>query len=198
MSAMLLHARRPMIRLLAVVPIGAPTYPGRMASELYDLSVPAFLRGFAAMSAFLEKAHGWAAEHDVAEETLITARLYDDMAALPGQVQRASDAAKFAVARLAGVDAPAMPDNEASFAELQARIAATVAFLQSVPAERLNGREDIDIEVKTPRTSFHFKGRAYLLGFALPNFYFHVTTAYGILRHKGVPLGKMDYLGGIQ
>lgn len=169
-----------------------------MASELHDISIPAFMRGFKAMAAFLEKARGWAAENGGSDDTLLSARLYPDMAPLTGQVQRASDAAKFAAARLAGIEAPSMADTEASFDELLARIAATVTFLESVPAESINGREDADIEVKTGRGSFQFKGRAYLLGFALPNFYFHVTTAYAILRHNGVPLGKMDYLGGMQ
>lgn len=168
-----------------------------MATELHDLTVPVFLRGFKAMAAFLEKARAHADEQGVAQDSLLTARLYEDMAPLTSQVQRASDAAKFAVARLAGIEAPSMPDTEASFDELQARIAATVAFLESVPRDAIDGREDADVELKTPTRSFQFKGRGYLLGFALPNFYFHVTTAYAILRHKGVPLGKMDYLGGI-
>jgi len=169
-----------------------------MATELYDLTVPVYLRAFAAMSAFLEKGRAYADEKGIPHEELLTARLYEDMATLAGQVQRASDGAKFALARLAGIEAPSMPDTEASFDELQARIAATVAFLNSVPREAIDGREDADIEVKTPRTSFAFKGLGYVLGFATPNIYFHVTTAYDILRHKGVPVGKMDYLGGIQ
>jgi hypothetical protein len=169
-----------------------------MATELYDLTVPVYLRAFAAMSAFLEKGRAYADEQGIAHGELLNARLYEDMATLAGQVQRASDGAKFAIARLAGVEAPSMPDTEASFDELQARIAATVAFLNSVPRDKIDGREDADIEVKTPRASFQFKGLGYVLGFATPNIYFHVTTAYGILRHKGVPVGKMDYLGGIR
>jgi len=168
-----------------------------MATELYDLTVPVFQRGFKAMAGFLEKARAHADANGIAHEDLLTARLYGDMAPLTSQIQRASDAAKFAAARLAGIEPPAMPDTEASFDDLQARIAATLDFLNSVPREAVDGREDSDVELKTPSRSFQFKGRGYLLGFALPNFYFHVTTAYGILRHKGVPLGKMDYLGGI-
>lgn len=168
-----------------------------MATELYDLTVPAFLRGFKAMSAFLEKARAWADEQGIPHEELLTARLADDMAPLTGQIQRVSDGAKFAMARLGQLDAPAMADTETTFDELQARIAATVAFLKSVPAEAVNGREDADIEVKTPNRSFHFKGLPYVTTFALPNFYFHITAAYAILRHKGAPVGKMDYLGGI-
>jgi len=168
-----------------------------MATELYDVGIPGFLRGFKAMSAFLEKARAHADAEGIAHDVLLTARLYADMAPLTSQIQRASDAAKFAAARLAGIDAPAMPDTETSFDDLQARIAATVDFLNSVPRDVIDGREEADVELKTPSRSFQFKGRSYLLGFALPNFYFHVTTAYGILRHNGVPLGKMDYLGGI-
>jgi hypothetical protein len=168
-----------------------------MATQLYDLTVPAFLRGFKALSAILEKARLHADAQGVAHDALLTARLYEDMAPLTSQVQRASDAAKFAVARLAAIEPPAMPDTEATFDDLQARIAATVDFLNSVARDAIDGREDADVELKTPGRSFHFKGRGYLSDFALPNFYFHLTTAYGILRHNGVPLGKMDYLGGI-
>lgn len=166
-----------------------------MATELYDLTIPAFLRGFSAMAAFLEKGRAHADAEGVAHEELLSARLYADMAPLTGQVQRASDAAKFTAARLGQIEAPAMPDTEASFAELQDRIARTVTFLKSVPAEAINGREDADVTLVTPSRSIPFKGRNYALGFALPNFYFHLTTAYGILRMKGVPLGKLDYLG---
>lgn len=168
-----------------------------MATELYDVTVPALLRGFSAMSKFLDKGRAYADEHELPHEALLGARLYEDMAPLTSQVQRASDAAKFAVARLGQVEGPAMPDTETSFDELQARIAATVAFLESVDPAAINGREDADITITTPNKSFHMKGRAYALGFVLPNFYFHATTAYAILRAKGVPVGKMDFLGGI-
>jgi uncharacterized protein len=168
-----------------------------MATELYDLTVPVFLRGFKAMAAFLDKGRAWADEQGVPHDTLLDARLHDDMAPLTAQVQRCSDAAKFALARIGQIEAPAMADTEASFDELQARIAATVAFLKSVPRDVIDGREGADVEVKTKKSSFHFKGLPYVTGFVLPNFYFHMTTAYAILRHQGVPVGKMDYLGGI-
>jgi hypothetical protein len=168
-----------------------------MATELYDITVPVFLRGFKALAAFLDKARAWADENGVAHDDLLSARLYEDMAPLSSQIQRVSDGAKFAMARLAQIEAPSMADTETSFDELQARIAATVEFLKSVPREAVDGREDADIEVKTPNRSFHFKGLPYVTTFALPNFYFHITTAYAILRHKGAPVGKMDYLGGI-
>lgn len=168
-----------------------------MATELYDVSVPAFLRGFAAMAAFLDKGRAWADENGVPHAELLNARIYEDMAPLTSQIQRVSDGAKLAVARLAQVEAPAMPDTEASFDELQARIAATVDFIKSVPREKIDGREDAEIVLKLPSTELKFTGRSYVSGFALPNFYFHVTTAYALLRMKGVPVGKRDYLGGI-
>src|ERR1700754_4104398 len=133
------------------VPFGAAlAYLGAMTTALYDLMVPVYLRAFAAMSAFLEKGRAYADEQGIAHEELLNTRLYEDMATLAGQVQSASDSAKLAIARLAGVEAPAMPDTEASFDELQARIAATVAFLNSVPRDKIDGREEADIEVKTP------------------------------------------------
>jgi uncharacterized protein len=166
-----------------------------MPITLHDLLVPAYLRGFAAMSAYLEKARDHADANGIAHAELLEARLFPDMAPLTGQVQRASDTAKFAVARLSGTPGPSMADDEASFAELAARISATVEYLKSVPADAVNGREDADVELKAGGGSFMLKGLGYAQGFALPNFYFHITTAYAILRHKGVPLGKMDYLG---
>lgn len=168
-----------------------------MATELYDLTVPVFLRGFKAMAAFLDKARAWADERGIPHEELLAARLAEDMAPLTAQIQRVSDSAKLAVARIGRIEAPAMPDTETSFDALQARIAATVAFLKAVPREAIDGREDADVEVKTPSRSFHFKGLPYVTGFVLPNFYFHMTAAYAILRYKGAPVGKMDYLGGI-
>ncbi len=168
-----------------------------MATELYDISVPAFLGGLAATAAFLEKGRAWADEHGIAHEDLLGARIYEDMAPLTSQIQRISDAAKLSAARLAGIEGPAMPDTETSFAELQARIAATVDFIKSVPREKIDAREDAEIVLKVPGGELKFAGRGYAITFALPNFYFHVTTAYAILRMKGVPVGKRDYLGGI-
>ncbi len=168
-----------------------------MATELYDLTVPVFLRGFKAMAAFLDKARAWADEQGIPHEELLAARLAEDMAPLTAQIQRVSDSAKLAVARIGRIEAPAMADTETSFDELQARIAATIAFLKAVPREAIDGREDADVEVKTPSRSFHFKGLPYVTGFVLPKFYFHMSAAYAILRHKGAPVGKMDYLGGI-
>jgi hypothetical protein len=167
-----------------------------MATELYDLTVPVFLRGFAAMAAILEKGRTHADEQGIAHEELLQARLIADMHPLVYQVQRASDAAKFCAARLGQVDAPATADEEASFADLQNRIARTVDFLQSVPAAGVNGREDAAITIKLPNRSFEMRGLDYAQGFAIPNFYFHATMTYALLRMKGVPVGKMDFLGG--
>ena len=183
-----------------LLPIDAakiPHYIRRMTTQLYDLTVPLFLRGFHAMSGFLAKGEAFAAEQGIDPAELLNARLFEDMAPLTGQVQRASDAAKFTAVRLGGVETVAMADEEASFAELQDRIAKTVAFLKSVPREAIDGKEDAAVTLTTPRASFDFTGQGYVLNFVLPNFYFHVTTAYAILRHKGVPIGKMDFLGGI-
>ena len=167
-----------------------------MTTQLYDLTVPIFLRGFHAMSAFLAKGEAFAAEKGLDPADLLTARLIEDMAPLTGQVQRASDSAKLAADRLGGVENVPMADEETSFADLQDRIAKTVAFLKAVPREAIDGKEDATVTLTTPGGSIDFTGRNYVTNFALPNFYFHVTTAYAILRHKGVPIGKLDYLGG--
>ena len=168
-----------------------------MATQLYDLTVPVFLRGFHAMSGFLAKGEAFAAEKGIDPAELLNARLIEDMGPLTSQVQRASDSAKFTAVRIGGIENVAMPDEEASFADLQARIAKTVAFLNSVPREAIDGKEDAPVELKTPTRTMQFTGSSYVLGFVLPNFYFHVTTAYALLRHKGVPIGKMDFLGGV-
>jgi hypothetical protein len=166
-----------------------------MATELYDLTVPAFTRGLTAMAAFLEKGRAWAEEKGLPESTLIEARLYEDMHPLPYQVQRVSDSAKFTVQRLGELEPVPMEDNETSFAQLQDRISRTLALLAAVKPEQINGREGADVVLKTPRGDLPFKGLDYAIGFALPNFYFHVTAAYAILRNQGVPVGKMDFLG---
>src|SRR5579871_1139586 len=160
-----------------------------MSISLYRASVPVFVRAFGNLSAILKKgeAHGGAA--------LVDARLAPDMLTLAGQVQRASDAAKSAAARLSGLDNPSFPDTEKTYAELHARIKKTVDFLQGVKPGQIDGGEQREIVVKAGGRELKFTGLDYLFGFALPNFYFHVTTAYDILRHEGVQLAKMDYLG---
>ena len=166
-----------------------------MSLSMYQTSVPAFVRGLNVLAALLQKGadHAAAAGMDPAE--LINARLAPDMYPLSGQIQRASDASKFAVQRLSRVEAPKFPDEETTFDQLQQRIAATLAYLQDVPADRLDGAEGRKVSLAFGDFKQEFRGDDYLLTFALPNFYFHVTTAYAILRHAGVKVGKLDFLG---
>lgn len=166
-----------------------------MALSLYDISVPVFLRGLGQLSHVLDKglAHAQASGLDPA--TLVNARLAPDMFTLAGQVQSASDASKLGTARLAGITAPSFPDTEASYAELQARVAKTIDFLGSVDRALIDGAGDREVTMKVRGNELKFTAERYLLQFALPNFFFHVTTAYGVLRHSGVALGKLDYLG---
>ncbi|WP_088141553.1 DUF1993 domain-containing protein [Achromobacter xylosoxidans] len=166
-----------------------------MSLSMYQASVPAFVRGLNVLAALLQKGadHAAAAGMDPAE--LINARLAPDMYPLSGQIQRASDASKFAVQRLSRVEAPKFPDEETTFEQLQQRIAATLAYLQDVPADRLDGAEGRKVSLAFGDFKQEFRGDDYLLTFALPNFYFHVTTAYAILRHAGVKVGKLDFLG---
>ena len=168
-----------------------------MALSFYDISVPVFLRGLGQLSHLLDKglAHAQAAGLD--PTVLVDARLAPDMFTLAGQIQRASDTAKGCAARLAGIDNPSFADTETTFAQLQERIGKTVAFLQGVTPGEIDGSEDKPISFKAGPYVLNFTGASYLFTFVVPNFYFHVTTAYDILRHHGVELGKPDYLGKI-
>ena len=163
---------------------------------MYDASVPPMIHTLQNLSKVLDKATAQAATDKIDLATLLDARLAPDMFPFTRQIQIATDAAKGAAARLAGLEPPSFPDTETSFPELKARIAKTIAFLQSVKAEQLAGSEDREIKIVTPKMQLEFKGRDFLTKHALPNFYFHVTTAYGLLRHKGITIGKKDYLGG--
>jgi hypothetical protein len=169
-----------------------------MSLTMHRATVPVLARALKVLATLLEKGEAHAVAQGLDPATLVGARLVDDMLPLSGQVQRASDAAKGAVARLTGVTAPAMPDEETSFADLQKRVADTLAFVESADPQAFEGSEDRTVELKLPGGALTFTGVDYLLGFALPNFFFHVTTAYDILRHKGVAIGKLDYLGPIQ
>lgn len=166
-----------------------------MSLSMYQASVPAFVRGLNVLAALLQKAADHAAASGMDPAELINARLAPDMYPLSGQVQRASDASKFAVQRLSRVEAPKFPDEETTFEQLQQRIAATIAYLQEVAADRLEGAEGRKVTLAFGDFKQEFRGDDYLLTFALPNFYFHVTTAYAILRHAGVKIGKLDFLG---
>ena len=161
-----------------------------MSLSMYQVSIPVLVRGFDALSAVLKKGE---AHPDAA--ALVEARLAPDMFTLAGQVQRATDTAKGCAARLAGIDNPSFPDTETTFAQLQERIAKTVEFVQGVKPEQIDGSEDKPISFKAGPAILNFTGASYLFTFVVPNFFFHVTTAYDILRHKGVQVGKMDYLG---
>jgi len=162
---------------------------------MYDASLPLFIRMLGNLSAILHKAEAYAAERKIEPGVLLNARLAPDMYPLVRQVQIASDGVKGCAARLAGIDIPSYADSESSFAELQARIAKTQAFLGSVTAAQLEGSEGKSITLNFPGTELKFTGQEYLLHFVLPNFYFHLTTAYAILRHNGLDIGKMDFLG---
>ena len=166
-----------------------------MALSFYDISVPVFVRGLGQLAHVLDKglAHAQAAGIDPTE--LVNARLAPDMFTLAGQVQSASDASKLGTARIAGLTAPSFPDDETTYAELQARVAKTLAFLNGVERAQVDGAEAREVVMKVRGNELRFTAERYLLQFALPNFFFHVTTAYDVLRHSGVPLSKLDYLG---
>ena len=168
-----------------------------MSYSIYDASIAPMTRALTNLSKIIDKAVAQAKAEDKPLADLLGAQLAPDMKPFPFQVQSASDAAKGAAARLAGIAAPAMPDTETTFAELSARIAKTLAFLATVTPEQLKGAEDREIVLKFPNGEFKFSGKDFVAGFALPNFFFHVTTAYALLRHKGIGIGKMDFLGGI-
>jgi hypothetical protein len=164
---------------------------------MYKLSIPVFTRGFSALGGLLDKAEGFAVESGTPLDELFNARLAPDMLPLAGQVQRASDTSKNAIARLTTIEMPRFPDEEQNFADLRERIAKTVAFLETVTPDHLVGSEGREVTLNFPTLKVTFSGEDYLLKFVLPNFYFHITTAYDILRHKGVPIGKADYIVGL-
>jgi len=166
-----------------------------MAISMYQASVPVFVRGLEVLSALLDKgvAHAQAQGQD--PDSLAQARLAPDMYPLSGQVQRASDASKLALQRLTGTEAPRFADEETTCAQLQKRIADTLSYLNGVTEAQLADAQGREVVIRFKDFEQSFRGDAYLLSFALPNFFFHITTAYDILRHVGVPVGKLDYLG---
>jgi uncharacterized protein len=167
-----------------------------MTLSMYQALVPGLQRALTALDAILDKAAAYAEERKIDPAVLVSARLAPDMYPLSKQVQLLSDTAKGACARLAGLPVPSFADTETTFPELKARIAKTRDFIAGVAADQIDGSETRDIILKAGAQEHHFKGQDYLVFFVLPNFYFHVTAAYAILRHNGVPLGKLDYLGG--
>ncbi len=166
-----------------------------MAYSIYKVSIPVFLRTLDRLSQILRKGEEFATERKIEPSVLFNARLAPDMYALSRQVQIACDTAKGAAARLANLEVPKHADTEASFEDLQARIAKTVDFIKSIEAPAVEGAEDRQITLKFPQREFTLTGSDYLTGFVLPNLYFHTITAYDILRHNGVPLVKGDFIG---
>jgi len=166
-----------------------------MQLSMHRASAPVFVRNLRNLAAILKKAEAFAAERKIEQSVLLGYRLAPDMFPLTRQVQIATDMAKGCVSRLAGVDIPAYEDKEASFAELIARIDKCVAYLESFGPAQLDGTEDKTITLKRPTGDVTYQGLPYLLEYVLPNVYFHCTTAYAILRHCGLPIGKKDFIG---
>ncbi len=167
-----------------------------MPIDMYQASIPVFVKMLGNLSAILEKGDVYAKAKNIDPSVFINYRLAPYMYPLSKQVQIATDMAKGCAARLAGVEVPSYEDNDATFADLQTRIAKTIAFAQSLTPEQINGSEDLAITFKIRGIDRNFIGLPYLLNFVLPNLYFHITITYAILRHNGVELGKLDYLGG--
>ena len=166
-----------------------------MQISMYQASAPRFVNTLKNLSAILDKAQAHADAKKIEPRVLTAARLYPDMFPMSRQVQSACDTAKGAVARLAGVEVPVHEDTEQTFEELKARIARTITFIETIQPAQVDGSEDKEVVLKFRSGEVKFRGMQYLLGHALPNFYFHVTTAYNILRHNGVEVGKRDYIG---
>lgn len=162
---------------------------------MYDATIPPLKRSLTNLSAILKKGEDYADAKKIEHSVLLNARLFPDMYPLTRQVQIATDMSKGAAARLSGIEIPKYEDNESTFAELQARIAKTIAFIDTIKPAQMEGAENRDIVITVRKTELKFAGQAYLLNWVIPNVHFHVTTAYNILRHNGVELGKPDFLG---
>ena len=162
---------------------------------MYQASVPTFLRTLKNLSAILDKAAAFAEAKKIDESVLVNARLAPDMFPFARQIQIATDMVKGCAARLAGVEVPSYADTESTIAELKARIAKTIALLEGFKPEQIDGSEEKTVTLKLRGREVNFVGKPYLFEFVIPNFYFHVTTAYDILRHNGVELGKQDFIG---
>jgi uncharacterized protein len=166
-----------------------------MVISMYQASAPRLINILGNLSNILDKAQAHVDAKKLDSATLTTYRLFPDMLPMKSQVQIACDTAKGVVARLAGVEIPVYEDNEQTLVDLKARIAKTIAFIQTVTPGQIDGTEDKEIVTKRGDKETRYKGMQFLLGHALPNVYFHVTTAYNILRHNGIEIGKRDYLG---
>jgi len=168
-----------------------------MSLSMYEASVPGFVNMLNSLSTILDKAATHAEAKKIDPSVLVTARLAADMHPLSRQVQIASDAVKGGVARLAGVEAPSFPDTETTIPELKERIAKTVAFLNGIDKAMFDGAEDRTVAMKVGPNEVTFPAKVFLFEFVAPNFYFHATTSYAILRHNGVEIGKQDFLAGL-
>lgn len=168
-----------------------------MSLSMYHASVPVFQQILNSMDAILLKTQAHIEAKKIDPQALLQARLYPDMFPLTRQIQIACDFAKGSCARLAGQEVPSYEDNETSFDELRARIAKTLAFINSLPVDAIEQSQEREITTGSGEKARNFKGQAYLLHYVLPHFYFHVTTSYAILRHNGVEIGKRDFIGNI-
>ena len=166
-----------------------------MPVSMYSVSIPVFIQHLNGLDTILDKAAAWAAARKVNEADLLNMRLSPDMFNLTRQVRAATDHAINACGRLAGVELPTFANTEASFPELEERIAKTIEFIKAIKPEQIDGSEDKEITMKFASGERKFSGQSLLLNFCLPNFYFHATTAYDILRQSGVELGKRDFMG---
>ena len=168
-----------------------------MAMSLYQVTVPVFVKALSNLRSVLEKAKTHALDHKIEEAAFMQARLFPDMLPLPRQVQIATDIARGASARLAGQEPPPYEDNEQTFDDLLARIDRTLAYIKGLDEKAFDGAETREITRPVRGQPHTFTGMNYLLQFAMSNVYFHCATAYGLLRHNGVPLGKADFLGAL-
>ena len=168
-----------------------------MSHSMYQASVPVFVRGLRNLAEVLSKALAYAQARKIDPAVLVNARLYPDMLPLSRQVQIATDHAKNASSRLAAAERPAFEDNESTFEQLQERLAKTIAYVESLTPAQFDGSESRDITLPIRGKDVTLKGEQYLNHFVLPNFYFHAVTAYAILRHNGVDIGKLDFLGAL-
>lgn len=167
-----------------------------MTLSMYQASARVFVRALTNLHAVLQKGETFATEKGIAPEVLLQTRLIVDMLPLVRQIQIATDMAKNGACRLAGIDPPKFEDDETTFAQLYSRIDRAIQVIQDLPREQLDGSEGRAITLQTSRGEMKFEGQSYLLDFVIPNLFFHATTTYAILREAGVPIGKMDFMGG--
>ena len=169
-----------------------------MTISMYNASIPVMIKMLGNLETILDKAIAHAAARKIDDAAFVEARLFPDMFTFARQIRITTDMAKGAGARLAGIDIPKFEDTEKTLPELRARLRKTVDFLKTLTPAQIDGTEERAITLTAGANTFHFKGLDYLLSWVLPNFYFHVTTAYNLLRHGGVEIGKMDFLGQVQ